>query len=452
MPQTETPIGIENTSTSTQTNTHEPTYTPVSNPRTSTQDYLSQVRLIKDGTDLVDSDFTNRPHEDIIANIGTLASIVDVKSLDSLGEWSITKTYSKGVIVSFLSEYFVSLQDTNSGHMPIPSSAQQTDSWWKVVANSKDIVTGDYIYKEGDDNVSHTSGYTPFTNGKALRHFNLKSGKRYTLYMMSRGVPFKERFSMYLDFECKRDAMSNYTAEVALLADTDNVLPKLNNIAYPVVSYIECEVTYTGLKYSQNGLDLPEVRFHSVNDSVLDRVIDLKDAYSPEYDSYGHYGCVIQSILRIDGLIAVTLTPKWDCLAILAGAYNMSPYFSDETGSITGAPKIAVNYKVRPNGGDNGELVLSPYTPVLPLTPKRAWDSGYVKLSQLGITSKATATQDVAFSDYPKVIQLANHFNYNGDLDSSKDAGYNYSKVSVDFSKAFVTDAQVTGDQYIKMF
>lgn len=453
MAQTNTPIGTENTNTSTQVNTPEPTYTPVSNPRTSVTDYFANVRLIKDGTDLVDSDFTNRPHQDIINNIGTLANIIDVKSFDSLGEWIVTRTYQKGQIVSFVGEYFVSLQDTNSGHMPIPSSAQKTDLWWKVVANAKDIVTGDYVYKEGKDNVNTTAGYTPFTNGKSLRYFELKSGKRYTLYMMSRGVPFKESFSFYLDFESKRETTANFSGEVvSVLADLDNATPDIDNPAYPAVSYIECEVTYTGLKYSQNGIELPEVRFHSVNDSVRSRNLDLKDSYTPVYDSYGHYGCIIQSILRNDGLVAVTLTPKWDCTAILAGAYNMSPYFSDETGSVTGAPKIAINYKVRPFGGDNGELVLTPYIPVLPLTSKQAWDSGLVKLSQLGITNKATAVQDVAFTDFPKVLQLANQFTYDGDTDSSKDAGYDYSKVSVDFSKAFASDAQVTGNQYIKMF
>lgn len=457
MAVTNTPIGSINTSTSTQTELPEPTYTPVSNPKTSLRDYLAEVRLIKDGNDLVDSDFTNRPHKDIINNIDTLANLADINAMDSCGEWSVTKTYQKGQIVSFLSEYFVSLQDTNSRQMPIPSSAQKTDLWWKVIANSKDIVVDDYTYKEGKDEITTTAGYTPLTNGKSMRFFELKGGRRYTLYMMSRGNPFKERFNLYFDFEIKRNAtFSMQSGEVMtlteVLADDTYELPDISDISYPAVSYIECEVTYTGLKYSQNGLDLPEIRFHSVNDSVLNRKLDLSKAYNKVYDNYGHYGVIFQSNLRNDGLVSVTVTPKWDCIAIVSGNYNMSPYFSDETGSVTGTPKVSVYHKVRPFGGDNGELIMQPYIPAIKLTSKMAWDMGLVKLANLGITSKATATIDVLNTDYPKVVAMANQLNYNGDYDSTKDAGYNYSKVSVDFSKCFGSDAQVIGDNYIKLF
>lgn len=453
-----TPIGTEEPNNPSDSQAHEPIYTPVSNPRTSVRDYMGSVRLIKDGTDLVDSLFTNRPHQDIISNIDTLANITDVISLDSQGEWQTTRSYSKGAIVSFLSEYFVSLQDTNIAHMPIPSSAQKTDSWWKAIANSKDIITRDFTYKEGSDSITTTSGYIPFTNGRALRYFDLKAGRRYTLIMMSRGNPFKESFNIYFDFESKRNndtyAMQSAEAQAVseVLADVSEPLPDLNDPAYPAVSYIEVDITYTGLKYSQNGTDLPEIRFKSVNDSVLSRALDLKDNYSPVYDSYGHYGVLFQSILRNDGLIAVTVTPKWDCKAILTGAYNISPYFSDETGSVTGSPRVSVTYRVRPFGGDNGETPLTSYIPVLPLTSKQAWDMGLVKLSNLGVTDKASATIDFNVSDYPKVLQLANQFNYNGDADSSKDAGFNYIKVSVDLSKCFASEAQVVGDNYIKLF
>lgn len=457
MPQVETPIGTIDTDTSTQTQAHAPTTTPVSNPKHSTSDYFKAVNLIRDGSDLVDSDFTNRPHKEIIANLTNLANIADVTSLDSLGEWQRNRTYKKGDIVSFLSEYFVSLQDTNQNNIPIPSSALKDSAYWKAIANIKDIEVNDFIYKEGEDNLTLTPGYSPLTNGRPLRFFDLESGKKYTLFMMTRGNPFKEQFAMYFDFECKRNAdFANYSADVSMLADLEVLdsavtLPSCDDPNYPVVSYIECEVHYTGLKYSQSGVSLPTIRFLNVNDSLISRSLDLS-AKDKVYDAYGHYGVIFQSCLRNDGLVAVTVIPKWDCRVVIAGRYNMSPYFSDETGSVTSNSRVAINYRVRPFGGDNGEAILYPYYPALPLTAKQAWDLGLVKLSDLGVSNKATSTVTFTLDQYPRVLYMSNQFNFDGDVDSSKDAGYNYTKVDVDLSKCFASDTLITGDKYIKLF
>lgn len=451
MAQIDNPLGDMDNDSSTQTQAHEPTYTPVTNQRHSVSSYFNEVNLIHDGTDLVDSDFTNRPHKEIIKNIQNLANIADVTSLDSLGEWQSNVAYNKGDIVSFLSEYFVSLQDTNISHIPIPSSAMKTDSYWRVIANIKDIEISDYIYKEGSDSQALTDGYNTFTNGRPLRYFDLEAGKRYTLFMMTRGVPFKENFNIYFDFECKRNSTETASVEDISIFDSSGVLPEIDDPSYPAISYVECEVNYTGLKYSQNGLSIPAVRFLNVNDSLLSRNLDLSKR-SGAYDAYGHYGVIFQSCVRNDGLVAVCVIPKWSCRAVISGKYNMSPYFSDETGSITGNAKLAINYKVRPFGGDNGELVLYPYLSALELTTKQAWDLGLVKLSDLGVTSKTNASIDFTLDTYPKVVYMANQFVYDGDNDSSKDAGYNYNKVTVDLSKCFMSDTAISGDAYIKLF
>lgn len=424
--------------------------TQVTNERTSTQSYFSKVRLIQDG-ELVDSKYTNRPHEDIILNLQTLANISDVIARDSLGEWSRTRVYAAGDIVSFLSEYFVSLVDDNNANMPLPTSAQLEDTKWRAIANSKDIVTGDFTYKKGSDSVELTDGYHPFTNGRALRHFTLEGGRRYTLIMMSQGHPFKDRFSMYLDFESQRDSYATDEAAAADALTPITTLPALTDISYPAVSYIECEVTYTGMKYSRNGFSVPEIRFHSVNDSIRGRDLDTANAYSTQYDEYGHYGVIMQSILRNDGLICVTLTPKWNCTLVLAGGYNISPYVSDELGSITGIPVFSVTYRVRPFGGDNGEMILTPFVAPSLITSKQAWDWGIVKLSELGVTSTANSTVAFTHADYPKVLQTTNRVYFDGDKDSTTPDGYNDS-VSIDISKCFAATSQVVGSNYIKLF
>lgn len=432
----------------------------VTNTKHSVSSYFNAVNLIRDGADLVDSDFTNRPHKEIMKNIENLANVVDVNSFDSLGEWQKNTDYQAGDIVSFLSEYFVSLQNNNNAHTPIPSSAMKKDEWWRAVANIKDINLPDFVYKEGTDAPALTKGYIPFTNGRPLRYFDLESGKRYTMYMMTRGMPFKEKFSIYFDFECKRTAeFSAFSADVApqvadtlTTIDSKEELPNITDPSYPAVSYIECEVCYTGLKYSQNGLSLPSIKFGNVNDSILSRNLDFS-AETKTYDAYGHYGVIFQSCLRNDGLVAVCVIPKWDCRVVISGQYNMSPYFSDETNSVTGNPEVALSYKVRPFGGDNGEAILYPYYPALSLTKKQAWDLGLVKLSELGVSNKATAQKVVFTMDtYPRVLYMANQFVYEGDIDSSKDAGYNYSRVEVDLSKCFTSDTAISGDVYLKLF
>lgn len=323
-----------------------------------TEGYFSDVRLIEDGRDYVAAEDTNRPHKDTLQNISVLSSVEDIRGLHSTGDWNISEIYQKGTIVSFLSEYFTSLQDNNTGNIPKLSSEKDKDEFWKPICNITDVSVKDFSPKGRES--MRTGAYYPFINGKNTSKESLKGGKTYTLYRMPKQLPFKENFCMYLEFD-----------EPTLQNDSK----------YPAVSYIECSILYTGLKNNVNNILVPELRFGACHTSLLGRDLQLIYPANNElhgFDKYGPYGVSMQTRVRNDELVAITLTPKWDCEILFSGDYRMSPSATDETGSLGAVPFYTVNHLVRPNGGDSAQNLGETVIYFNQMTNKQIWDKGLI--------------------------------------------------------------------------
>lgn len=320
-----------------------------------TEGYFGDVRLIEDAKDFVAAENTNRPHLDTIDNLKLLSSIEDVRGLHSSGEWEVSEIYHKGCIVAFLSEYFISLKDNNTGNLPKLSSEKDKDEYWKPICNITDVGVKDFSPKGRES--METGDFYPFINGKNPTKVTLKAGRTYTVYRMPRLLPFKEDFSMYLIFRG-----GNF-----------------KDSAYPYISFVECSVNYTGLKNNSNDLLVPELRFGSCNTSIQRRntVLDYpQDTDTHGYDKYGPYGVSMQSCMRKDEMVSITLSTKWDCDILFTGDYRMSPSAIDETGSLGAVPSYSVNHLVRPHGGDAAQDLGSLALYFNKMSAKQIWDRG----------------------------------------------------------------------------
>lgn len=336
--------------------------TEYENESSVTRGYFKEVRFIEDGKDYVAADHTNRPHEDILENLNVVASIEDIRGAHALGEWDQTLEYNTGDIVSFLSEYFISLQDTNVGNTPKLSSQKEDDEYWKPVCSAIDVSTVDYTTKL--NTLKQTARYHRLINGRGFSEFSVSADTPYTIARMSNLLPFRDVITMYFEFSSG--------------SEEDN--------QYPLVSYIEMEVLYTGLKYNSAGHFLPEISFGRCHCSVYDR--DMTTIYSSStpdsgiaYDEFGAYGIKVSASLRIDGLIGINVKTKYDGKVYISGQYRTTPFFEYEYGTIGGQARYEVNYPVRPFGGakayqDLGKVVAYNH----PLSDKVIWDSGLINV------------------------------------------------------------------------
>lgn len=322
-----------------------------------TKGYFKDVRLIEDGKDYVSAQYTNRPHKDTLENLDIISNIEDIRGLHSSGEWNTDEAYNKGEIVSFLSEYFISLKDENTNNIPVLSSQKAQDDWWKPICNTADVKVSDFTPKERHN--QETDKFYPFTNGKAVTSFAIKAGTTYTLFRMSKLIPFKEKLTLYFDF--RGDQSANLS-----------------------VSYVECDILYTGLKNNTSGTMLPELRFGACHTSLIDTAekipFSANNVLTP-YDKFGAYGISMQTSIRNDGLVDVAITAKWNCTMTISGEYNNTPYVASEVGSVGALPVWTINHLVRPNGGNNvtdlGEILAFKF----PMSDKQIWDKGLINVA-----------------------------------------------------------------------
>lgn len=331
-------------------------------------DYQSEVRLIQDGKDLVDSECTNRPHKDIMSNIDKILAVEDTKAFQSLGNWRNQVSYKTGDIVSFLTNLYKSKTDNNRGNTPLPPTIDDEDEFWEHISPISKIQLKDYSITErlensGDD---HDTVH-PVSNGKPLRKFKIQANTIYTMLKISKLWPVKERYGLYLDF-------SKYNTDSNLESD----------FRYPKISYVEFELRYKGFKYNRSNTLLPELNITECYCSSYDRALTIpylkQDGSGTYYDSFGAYGLSLQVSLRRDGVITVDLITKYDCELSLTGEYTLTPYFDDVLSLDSYNSKIfTINHIIRPGGGDQafkdiGRVVCYDRS----MNVKQQWDRGIV--------------------------------------------------------------------------
>lgn len=336
-----------------------------------TKDYNDEVRFIQDGKDLVDAESTNRPHKDIITNLDKLNTINDTKEYQSLGNWKSYATYKPGDIVSFLTNLYKAKQESQNKTPNPPTMLNGVNEYWELITSIKNIEIKDYNtynrvqHQSEDHKVIH-----PVTNGKPMRKYKLKANQVYTMLKISRHLPIREKYGLYLDFRVDANA-----------TDLES------DFRYPKIAYVEFEVHYKGFKYNRSGTLVPEINILDCNCSTHDRHIHIpvyqyfgtETRYQP-YDAFGAYGIQIQSVLKRDGTIAVNVVTKYDCEVTITGEYRVTPYLDILGYNSTDANIVyAVNHLVRPGGGDHafddiGELKI--YDKILNV--KQVWDKGLI--------------------------------------------------------------------------